>query len=44
MYAEVVTHVAGSLEAVRIARLSPNVFWSNKYDDVLTKFSITLII
>jgi hypothetical protein len=38
-----VTHVAGSLEPVRIVRLSPNVIVSNKRDDAMTKFNITFI-
>ncbi len=42
VYAEVVTRVAGSLEAVRpgYPRMS---FLLNKRDDVLTKFNITFI-
>ncbi len=40
--AEFVTHVAGSLEAERIARLSSNNILSNKCDDTSTKFEITL--
>ncbi len=42
IHADVVMHVPGSLEAVRIARLSLNNILSNKCDDTLTKFVITL--
>ncbi len=42
MNAEVVPRVAGSLEAVRIARISRSDISSNKRDDTLTKFDITL--
>ncbi len=43
IYAEVITHVVGSLEAVRIARLSPNAILSNKLDDALTKLKSLFI-
>ncbi len=44
IYAEVVTYVAGSLEAVRIANLSPTDFLLNKHNGVLTKICITYTI
>ncbi len=43
IYAEIVTYVAGSLEAVRIAQLSQMPFLLDKCDDAFSKFNITFI-